>query len=861
MVVVPEPLPRVARLISSDSVPVGGFAPGVILADRYRIIGLLGRGGMGEVYRADDIKLGQAVALKFLPPALADDPVRRERFFAEVRIARQLAHPNVCRVYDISEYEGRHFLSMEYIDGEDLASLLQRIGHLSNEKAVDIARQLASGLSAAHERGVLHRDLKPSNVMLDGHGRVRITDFGLAIAVDDEAQATEVSGTPAYMAPEQLAGKGATVRSDVYSLGLILYEIYTGKRAFKATSIADLRAQKATHTPTAPSDLRPGVDPVVERLIMRCLEKEPTVRPASVAQLAAALPGGDALAAAIAAGETPSPDLLIASGSKEGLRPAAAVALVVFIVAGTVAAAFMSDRVSLAQRANLTRPPDALVERARDLLRESGYAEDAAVDSASGFFVDGDAALYAADTLSDRQNGLEAAGVVGYLYRESPRPLLGVGPLGGVEPNNPVMEYAGEVAIQLDGQGRLRSFRAVPPRTDSDAPVASTDWPALFSAAGLEIEQWMPSDPQWTPVFFADSRVAWTGTLPYAPNDQARIEAASFRGKPVSFVVVGPWTPTNQVQGFTGGVQRGSSSAIYVFLVFIFLVLGSSAAFFAHQNLRLGRGDRRGATRVMLLTLTGWTISWLAIEHHVASFGEVALAAAFIGLFIPIVSLLWVFYIAVEPFARRRWPAILVSWNRVLTGDFRDPLVGRDLVIGVAAGVAVIVIVHATAAAQAALGHPLPQPPPLDWNMFNGPRSFVGSLFGFTSSAVGGGLAMLLELLLYRVLLRRDWAAIVALVAHSTIVNLGAISWIVTAGTVVTAILSVFVLVRVGLLATVVHLAVLNWLLASSLTAKASAWYAGIGYGVVLVCAIITLYGLRTALGGRPTMSTVGMDD
>ena len=259
-VVVHEPAtPRVGRLISSDSVPVGGFAPGVILADRYRIIGLLGRGGMGEVYRADDLKLGQAVALKFLPPALADDPVRRERFFAEVRIARQLSHPNVCRVYDISEFEGRHFLSMEYIDGEDLASLLQRIGHFSNEKAVDIARQLVAGLSAAHERGVLHRDLKPSNVMLDGLGRVRITDFGLAIAADDEAQAADVSGTPAYMAPEQLAGKGATVRSDIYSLGLILYEIHTGKPAFRAASIAELREQKATRTPTAPSDLRPGV--------------------------------------------------------------------------------------------------------------------------------------------------------------------------------------------------------------------------------------------------------------------------------------------------------------------------------------------------------------------------------------------------------------------------------------------------------------------------------------------------------------------------------------------------------------------------------------------------------------------------
>src|SRR5262245_17617871 len=212
--------PQSARHISSDSIPAGGFTPGTILVDRYRVIGLLGRGGMGEVYRADDLKLGQPVALKFLPKHLASDPVRRERFFAEVRITRQLAHPNICRVYDIAEIDGQHFLSMEYIDGEDLASLIKRIGYLSNEKAVDISRQLAAGLAAAHERGVLHRDLKPSNIMLDGRGRVRITDFGLAIAAaEEETEAAEILGTPAYMAPEQLAGKGATTRSDIYALG------------------------------------------------------------------------------------------------------------------------------------------------------------------------------------------------------------------------------------------------------------------------------------------------------------------------------------------------------------------------------------------------------------------------------------------------------------------------------------------------------------------------------------------------------------------------------------------------------------------------------------------------------------------
>ncbi len=230
----------VGRLISSGSIPVGGFTPGMVLADRYRIIGLLGRGGMGEVYRADDLKLGQPVALKFLPKALADDPVRREHFYAEVRIARQVSHPNLCRVYDIGELDGRHFLTMEFIDGEDLASLLKRIGRLPGDKAIDVARQLCAGLAAAHDKGVLHRDLKPANVMIDGRGRVRITDFGLAMAVGEEVPSGDASGTPAYMAPEQFAGKGASVRSDIYALGLVLYEIYTGRRAYEASTLAEL---------------------------------------------------------------------------------------------------------------------------------------------------------------------------------------------------------------------------------------------------------------------------------------------------------------------------------------------------------------------------------------------------------------------------------------------------------------------------------------------------------------------------------------------------------------------------------------------------------------------------------------------
>src|SRR5437879_8478203 len=159
---------------------------------------------MGEVYRADDLTLDQTVALKFLPAGVAADSDRLAQFHAELRIARQVSHKNVCRLYDLGEHEGRRFLTMEYVDGEDLASLLRRIGRLPADKAVDIARQLCAGLAAAHERGVLHRDLKPDNVMLDGRGKVRITDFGLA-GLAESFRGDEVrSGTPAYMSPEQL---------------------------------------------------------------------------------------------------------------------------------------------------------------------------------------------------------------------------------------------------------------------------------------------------------------------------------------------------------------------------------------------------------------------------------------------------------------------------------------------------------------------------------------------------------------------------------------------------------------------------------------------------------------------------------
>jgi serine/threonine protein kinase len=242
-------------LTSSDPIGGGRFTPGQIIAERYRVVALTGRGGMGEVYRAEDLTLGQVVALKFLPEALSQDAAALARFHAEVRTARQVSHPNVCRMFDIGEASGTLFLTMEYVDGEDLASVVRRIGRLSPDKATEVARQICAGLAAAHERGVIHRDLKPANVMLDGAGKIRVMDFGLAGVAATIKGADVRAGTPAYMAPEQLAGREVSAKSDIYSLGLILYEILTGKRAFEAATLPELMKQRESGAITNPSTL------------------------------------------------------------------------------------------------------------------------------------------------------------------------------------------------------------------------------------------------------------------------------------------------------------------------------------------------------------------------------------------------------------------------------------------------------------------------------------------------------------------------------------------------------------------------------------------------------------------------------
>jgi hypothetical protein len=861
----------VGRLASSDSIDAGAFTPGTVIADRYRIIGLVGRGGMGEVYRADDLKLGHPVALKFLPRELSGDPSRLERFYAEVRLARQVSHPNVCRVYDVAELDGQHYLTMEYVDGEDLASLLRRIGRLPSDKALEISRHLCAGLAAAHDKGVLHRDLKPSNVMLDGRGRARITDFGLAVAAEDASDG-EISGTPAYMAPEQLAGKGASARSDIYSLGLVLYEIYTGRKAFDALTLEELRHKKEAETPRPPSDINREMNPVVERVILRCLERDARLRPASALQVAAALPGGDPLAAALAAGETPSPEMVAASGEVEGLRPAVAWACLTVVLVGIAAAVWLSPRAQLLERAGAEMPPEVLTARAQELLRQIGYRERP-VDEAVGFRIGEEYLWYVRrhDKSPSRWDHLERGGLQ-FWYRRSPRPLVprrlfpsaksgksvpSYGRLVNID--DPPPDISGMATLFLTPRGDLTGLLVVPPQIEGiKTPPVPPDWNRVLIAAGFDPTTLVPVDSQWTPPVYADARAAWQGILPEQPRVPIRIEAASYRGRPVYFETVGPWTMAERMQRTEVGMGE-RIQVVILLLVLATVIVGGSLL--ARRNLRLGRGDRRGASRLALFALSVLSISWLIGAKHVASIDELVLFLAFACLALFESVLLWVLYVALEPLVRRRWPQTIVSWSRLLSAGPGDPLVGRDVLIGCIMGSLIGTVGRLAIVVGPRLGVP-PRPQDVLPPLLLGTRKVIAETVSMLPDAIFVGFAMLLVLFLLRMLLRSEWAAATAFVLllgfgrvlESDVKFLATVTGVIVLGGIA------LVFIRFGLVAAITTFYFDFLINQFPFTTDTSSWYFGVGLFAIALMAAISIAAFRISLGARPAFSGVRLD-
>jgi Protein kinase domain len=843
---------------SFDSIDDARFVPGTILAERYRIVGLLGRGGMGEVYRADDLKLGQPVALKFLPDHLLSDAAALARFHREVRVARQISHQHVCRVYDIGEVDGRQFLSMEYIKGEELSSLLRRIGRLPADKATEIARQLCAGLAAAHNRGVLHRDLKPSNVMIDENGNVRITDFGLA-GLEEEIRDEEIrAGTPEYMSPEQLAGKELTVKSDLYSLGLVLYEIFTGKKAFVAPTLPQLLHLRNSDTaPTTPSALVQNIDPLVERVILRCIEKDPDKRPESALHVAAALPGGDPIAAALAAGETPSPEAVAAAPTEGILRPAVAVTCLVSLLIALALVVLLADKVKLYRWIPMTKSPEVLQDRARQIITKLGYTQPP-IDTAQGLDYDDSYVRHVIETDKSpaRWDKLKTGQppVILFWFRQSPRYLVPFSRVA-VRPDDPPEVVPGMVRLRLDMQGRLISFVAAPPRTEqarqTAEPKAEPDWASLFAEAGFDPANFKRTESKSLPEHYADLRAAWNGALPSQPEIPIRVEAAAFKGKPVYFEIIYPWT-SGERQEETQPRPRFRIAQTLAFVSLLAVMLG--ALLLALRNLRVGLGDRKGALRlaIFLFALNMFS-QWILGAHHIPQLQtEFNIFTRHFAITLFYAGLLWSIYVALEPFVRGRWPHRIISWSRLLSGNFRDPLVGRDLLIGALFGVGINLLYCVWTLTPKWLGRP---------SEFT---SYVRGLGGFrvfiqefliiiTTDSLLSALALLLVLMLFSFLLRKDWlTAVVCWLLLTLVLGLTGRNLpidIVFAGIVAAAI--IFAAVRFGLVVSVSLFLFLSLSLELPMTSDFSVWYAGnTAFALVSLIALAT-YGCYASLGGK----------
>ncbi|MGD0048591.1 MAG: serine/threonine-protein kinase [Bryobacteraceae bacterium] len=742
----------------STSVPEEGrFVAGTLVAGRYRIISLLGSGGMGEVYRATDLTLAQPVALKFLAGSGPESRRMLERFHNEVRVARQVSHPNVCRVYDVGEADGVPYISMEYVDGEDLASLLQRIGRLPAGKALEIARKICAGVAAAHDKGVIHRDLKPANIMLDKRGNVVIMDFGLAAIAAQLFGVEARSGTPAYMAPEQLRGEEVTARSDIYALGLVLYEVFTGKRAYEGGSAAELIRLQENAQIVSMSSIAAEIDPAVEKAVRRCLDPVPARRPATALSVAAALPGGDPLAAALAAGETPSPELVAASGKTEGLALKISLPLVLGLAALIIAVPFVRTNVELHSFVPMDLSADTLAEKIREQAAQFGYRA-APADRKYDLHWAWDevwATRKNTESRQERRRWFEAEPPLQLGYRESPLPLIAE-PDGEVTEERPAPVVSGMIEAWVNSKGELRKFRAVPPQVDAATTSQAIDPQMISRAVGFDLSKWQETAPRYTPLYAFDWLKAWKGRHPTLPLD-VTVQASAWRGRITEVEVIWPWTNAGRVPESRESSSDNSRLALIEKATSGLVILFS--VFLAVRNLRAGRGDRRGAARLASAVFVLQALAWVWRAHWTTDIGTLEAFAVNAAGWVSAAALIWFLYIGLEPEVRARWPKSIVAWSRVLAGRWQDPLVGADVLWGALLGVAIVALFVGTNWWGVLQGH---LSPTAHADAGANTRYWIADILQRANSAVEFGLLVVFAIFCLRAILRKDWLASIA---------------------------------------------------------------------------------------------------
>jgi hypothetical protein len=609
-------------------------------------------------------------------------------------------------------------------------------------------------------------------------------------------------------------------------------------------------------TITNPTAIVKDLDPLIERVILRCLERDPAKRPASALQVAAALPGGDPLAAALAAGETPSPEMVAAAGTTEGMQPRLALACLLGVLVLLGVCTHLGVRESGLKRILPQYSKEVLAEKAKEIVTNLGYSTQAH-DSAEGFNYYDDYLDYLEKKGKPDESWdsllKEQPSVLQFWYRQSPQQLMpenysGVSLTPGiVSLSDPPAVFSNMVNVRLDHTGRLLYFQAIPmEKEDHPQPAKAAVWEPLFAAAGLRLEDFQPTKTAWNTLASADERAAWDGKWPGTVRP-LHIEAAALQGKPVYFALSGPWTNPKRMPS---PEQTRSERATSIFAVCFILFLIAGGIWLAYRNYSRGRGDLRGAWKLAGIVFVMQIVLFLAAAHLKFS-GEslfLLVLAVSTGLFMS--GIIWVLYLALEPYVRSKWPQTIVSWSRLLAGEWRDPLVGRDILYGTLLGLAWVLVYFGGYLFDLRAGDRphLPQT-----EILEGGRAAFSMWLGNIVGAILGVLSFFFVLVFLRALVRNRWLAAALFVAIFALPKiLGSEHVLVdTPVWIIIYLIAAIAVVRFGLVVLAVATFSANILLNVPYTMDVGEWYAPASVAVALSVVLLAGWGFYTALAGQ----------
>lgn len=805
---------------------------GQLIADRYSIIDRLGEGGLGEVYLAYDQSLRTKIAVKIL--RVAHLASCREQLVQEVRLAQRVSHIHVCRVHDLVLDANPPMLTMEYIDGEDLDKTLLRIGRFAPERALQISVELCRGLAAAHQQGLIHRDLKPKNVMLDSAGLVRITDFGLARRTLRN-DLHEIAGTHFYMSPEQRRGEGTNEASDIYSLGVVLFEIFTGvhpgaSNRFRINDPANGEPDLITHV-TPPSAFVPDIDAKIEATILRCLRDAPNQRPATVREVLSELTG--------------KPVMRRDERKSHGRSAATRVRwLAIMATVGLIMTWLTSAHYQPLRFVNFTlESAEAYRDRATSIVSALGHTPQRRRDKRAGQF------RY---TSRFRNEPGDADRRISYWYRQSATPMYAESieiardqETTGIHPNDPQWNRTDMVGVELAPDGSLREYRSTspgstgasePPTSDSEFGYASNsdgdatssnqssrptlegDLELLFEAAGLDV-----ADYRCDAKLISINKESLFGPLGegrqyrhVSDSNAVPVFVKTDAGRVLRF-----WPIVGKITTAKGSrIGDAINDGLFMFV----LVAAVAGCWLARRNAHQMRADFLGARVSAVIVFVSMIGSMIfSAQHQVELVLEVRTLQ--IGLCNAMfwAAVQWVLYLALEPFVRRDYPRLLDSWNRAVRGDWRDSLVVTHVFLAaMLATVSIPLIAGGQAFFRATFGLPIRFGiPPGDVAALSSPISMLLIACNGVADSMYFGLSLLLlPMVLKKVFGNLRMAAVSAWLVNSVFYGFyfgGGIEPLTDRGLFFAymslwAALHLFVVLRLGLLPGIVLVFVSNLL-------------------------------------------------